>query len=132
MSVEKERRRIEQLLPLLVKLGNRTVDWRRLFREAGIPEDRTMKIVIVDAGVMKGIALKDGRLVLAEDISNPTVTVYMTSNVFWAMITGKMSAYEAWLRGLISFSGDFALRDAVLLTRLFDELRRVVERVVRL
>ena len=55
-------------------------------------------------------------------IERVTTVVEVTKDVFWAIVTKKLDAYEAWLYDLLKIKGEYSLRDAQLLIPLFEML----------
>ena len=121
-GVEIEDQDIKEFIELVIDIGNRKINWAEVRRKYGIPEDRTLMLKIVDVKGQVGFIIVGDKLYPIRGWERPTVVVEMTKDVFWALATKKLSLYDAFIYGLVKFRGDNALRDAMILIPLFDEL----------
>lgn len=113
---------IREFIELVIEIGNRKINWASVKQQYGIPDDRTLMLRIVDVQGAVGFVIVGDKLYPIRGWERPTVTIEMTKDVFWALATKKLSLYDAFIMGLVKFRGDNALRDAMILIPLFDEI----------
>lgn len=119
-------REIRQLLEYGVAVANKLIDFCEVRKRLGIPEDRTLKLKITDVEGEAGFIIIGCEVRPLSGIEKATVTVETTKDVFWALVAGKMTVYQAWLYDLVRFKGEHSLRDAQLLIPLFETIREYV------
>lgn len=117
---------LRELIALGVELANKYIDFCEFRKKYGIPEDRTLKLRIVDVEGEAGFVIVGCHVRPATGLERATVTIETTKDVFWALVDGKLSVYEAWLYDLVKFRGEHSLRDAQLLIPLFELLREYI------
>lgn len=122
VGIDIEDQEIKEFINLAIELGNRKVDWSKVRERYGIPPDRTLMLKIVDVQGEVGFIIVGDKLYPIRGWERPTVTVEMSKDVFWALVTRKLTLYEAYIYGLVKFKGENSLRDAMILIPLFDEL----------
>jgi len=111
---------IKEVIRLGIEFINRYIDVKRVKEELGIKEDRTLVLRIVDVPGEVGFAVIGDKLKPLLGIERPTTIVEVTKDVFWALVTGKLKPYDCWLYDLCRVKGEYSLRDAVLLSTLFE------------
>lgn len=115
-----EDREIRDLIELAVALANERIDFCKVKERFGIPEDRSLKLRIVDVPGEVGFVIVGCEIRPLTGIERTTVTVETCKDVFWAIVTKKLSVYDAWLYDLVKFRGEYSLRDAQMLIPLFE------------
>lgn len=115
-----EDQEIREVIEMAIELANARIDFCKLKERLGIPEDRSLKLKIIDVPGEVGFVIIGCRVRPVLGIERVTVTVEMTKDVFWAIVTGKLSAYDAWLYDLVKIRGEYSLRDAQLLIPMFE------------
>ena len=115
-----EDQEIRELIALAIAIANERIDFCKLRERFGIPEDRSLKLKIIDVPGEVGFVIVGCRVKPLIGIERTTVTVEMTKDVFWAIVTKKLSLYDAWLYDLVKFRGEYSLRDAQILIPMFE------------
>lgn len=112
---------IKQVINAMVRRANEKYDMRDILNKYNAT-GRTMSIVISDLEDGYGFNVKDGKLTL-EDISNPTCVISMNKATFSAIATNKITNTQAFLMDSVKVVGDNWLRDALVINKIFDELK---------
>lgn len=113
---------IKEVIALLIELSNKLIDFKKVKRKYGVEEDRTLLLRITDVQGECGFIIVGDKVRPLRGIERATVEVEMTKDVFWALVTRKLSLYDAWLYDLVKFRGENALRDAQILIDMFETL----------
>ena len=113
---------IREVIALAIELANKYFDVRKIKQQLGVKEDRSLKLKIIDVPGECGFIIVDDRVRPVLGIERVTTHVELTKEVFWAILTKKLSLYDAWLYDLVKFRGEYSLRDAQLLIPLFELL----------
>lgn len=121
-GIELEDQDIREFIELAIELGNKKIDWGKVREKYGVPPDRTLMLKIVDVKGEVGFIIVGDKLYPLRGWERPTVVLELTKDVFWAIVTRKLSLYDAFMMGLVRFRGPNALRDAMILIPLFEEL----------
>ena len=121
-GVDIEDKEIREFIELAIEIGNTKVNWAKVREKYGVPPDRTLMLKIVDVKGEVGFIIVGDKLYPIRGWERPTVVVEMTKDVFWALATRKLSLYDAFMLGLVRFRGEHALRDAMILIPLFDQI----------
>ena len=121
--------RLRELIALGIMVANEFIDWKKVREKYGIKEQRSLllKVISKDGEQEAGFILTpDGKAVPYTGIERVTVEVTVPEEVFWAIVAGKITVKEAWLRDLIKIRGENPLRDAMILIPLFETMRRIL------
>jgi len=121
--------RLKEIIAIGIAVANELIDWGKVREKYGIRERRSLllKIVARDRTEEAGfVLLENGRAIPYTGIEKVDVEVIVPEEVFWAIVAGKISVREAWLRDLVKLRGRHPLRDALILIPLFETLRRVL------
>jgi len=86
-------------------------------------EGRTVVILIKDLEGGFGMSVHDGKLHIGA-IENPTCIVEMDKQTFSAIATGKLDPSQAFLMDRIKIDGSSWLRDSIILTKIFAEVKK--------
>lgn len=111
---------IKEIIELAIELANRQIDFCKVKQKFGIPEDRSLKLKIVDVPGEAGFVIVGCHVRPVLGIERVTTVVELTKDVFWAIVTKKLSVYDAWLYDLVKIRGEYSLRDAQILIPLFE------------
>jgi len=117
---------IKEVIQLAIELANKHIDFKKVKEQAGVTDDRTLKLKIVDVPGECGFIIVGDKVRPIIGIERATVEVKLTKDVFWAIVSGKLSLYDAWLYDLVKFEGEFSLRDAQILIPLFEIIREYI------
>ena len=117
---------IKEIIELAIDLANKTIDFCKVREKFGIPEDRSLKLRIIDVPGEVGFVIVGCSVRPIIGIERVTTTVELTKDVFWAVVTRKLSVYDAWLYDLIKFRGQYSLRDAQLLIPMFEMIYDII------
>jgi len=113
---------IREVIRLAVELGNKYFDVCKMKEQLGVKEDRSLKLRIIDVPGEVGFVVVGCQVKPVLGIERVTTEVELTKDVFWAILTKKLSLYDAWLYDLVRIHGEYSLRDAQLLIPLFELL----------
>lgn len=112
---------IKQVINAMVRRANEKYDMREILNKYNAT-GRTMSIVISDLEDGYGFNVKDGKLTL-EEIVSPTCIISMNKTTFSAIATNKITNTQAFLMDSVKVVGDNWLRDALVINKIFDELK---------
>ena len=122
VGIDIEDDEIREFIDLAIEIGNKKIDWSKVREKYNIPPDRTLMLRITDVRGEVGFVIVGDKLYPIRGWERPTVVVELSKDVFWAIVTRKLSLYEAYIYNLVRFRGENSLRDAMILIPLFDEL----------
>lgn len=114
-------RLIKEVINGMVRRANEKYDMKEVLDKYNAT-GRTMSIVISDLDDGYGFNVKDGKLTL-EDIVSPTCVISMNKATFSAIATNKITNTQAFLMDSVKVVGDNWLRDALVVNKIFDELK---------
>ena len=117
---------IKEVIEMAIELANQTIDFCRLKEKLNIPSDRSLKLKIIDVEGEVGFIIVGCRVRPLIGIERVTTTIELTRDVFWAIVTRKLSIYDAWLYDLVKIRGEYSLRDAQILIPMFDMIYDVI------
>lgn len=117
-----EDQEIKEVIQLAIEIFNKYIDICKIKEQLGVQEDRSLKLRIVDVPGETGFVIIGCRVKPVIGIERVTTEVELTKDVFWAILTKKISLYEAWMYDLVKFKGEYSLRDAQILIPLFETL----------
>lgn len=112
---------LKQVIQAMVNRANNKFDMTEVMNKYNA-EQRTMNVVITDLDDGYGFAVVGGRMVLT-NVDSPTCVISMTKKTFSAIVTGKISQTQAFLMDSVIVTGNSWLRDAIVINKIFDELR---------
>jgi len=113
---------IKEVIALAIEIANERIDFEKLRKKLGIKEDRSLLLKIIDVPGEVGFIIVDNKVRPIIGIEKATTYVELTKDVFWAIVTKKISLYDAWLYDLVRIRGEYSLRDAQILIPLFEML----------
>jgi len=120
---------LREIVAVGIVIANEIIDWDKVRKKYNIRERRSLLLKIVgrdrvsEAGF---VLLENGKAIPYTGIEKVDVEIVIPEEVFWAIIAGKISIKEAWLRDLVKLKGDHPLRDALILIPLFETIRKVI------
>lgn len=123
---------VEKLIKLAIKKANKKKKLIDYTKEKTQGEKRIAYIKIIDLGSEYWIGFDGENIVQLEKDSSvkPTTTFIMTSDIFFAVIMGKMTPVDAVYLGYVTIDGEFWLRDLALfeegIKQFFEELKQEV------
>ena len=121
-----EDKEIREVIQLAIELANQTIDFCKLKEKFGIPNDRSLKLRIYDVPGEVGFVIVGCSVRPLIGIERVTTTVELSKDVFWAIVSRKLSVYDAWLYDLVKIRGEYSLRDSQILIPLFEIVSDIV------
>ena len=121
-----EDKEIREVIELSIELANQTIDFCKLKEKFGIPSDRSMKLRIHDVVGEVGFVIVGCNVRPLIGIEKVTTTVELSKDVFWAIVSKKLSVYDAWLYDLVKIRGEYSLRDAQILIPMFELISDII------
>jgi putative sterol carrier protein len=112
---------IKKVVHVMVKRANDSFDMQELLEKYSA-DGRSMAILITDISDGFGFNIADGQMVM-DAIEKPTCVVSMDKKTFSAVVTGKVTQSQAFLMDSLQITGDNWLRDSIVLSKIFDELK---------
>lgn len=109
-----------------VERVNSKPEVRNKIREFMHGEQRTLLLKIKEFNVM-GFGLVGDRLVLIEEMKDPTVTVLIGEDTFLQLICGKITFRESFFYGDMDVQGSDWLRDFVVFNSIFEEFGHIAQ-----
>lgn len=113
---------VKEVIALAIELANKYIDYEKVRERIGIKEDRSLLLRIIDVPGECGFIIVGNKVKPVIGIEKATTYVEMTKDVFWAIVSKKLSLYDAWLYDLVKIRGEYSLRDAQILIPLFELL----------
>ena len=112
----------------VIAKSNSSIDFDSLIQNIGSIQDVDKKLVIriTDMKVATGLGIKDGKMVEVDKVDNPDTVFSMDKNCFSAIILNKLDHRQAYYLGAIEADGESWFRDAILLGKIFDEIKKVM------
>jgi hypothetical protein len=128
MEVSKEikSKLISYLLSKGIERINSKSDIRDKIREFMSGDDRTLLLKIKEFSTL-GFGIVEDRLVMLDDIDNPTVTILISEDAFIQVVRGKLTFREAFFYADCDVIGDDWLRDFVIFNSIFEQFRYVAQ-----
>jgi len=119
-------KRLERLIDYTVKVINRV--GLEKYREKYSPgEDRSLLFVVMSPRGQYGFVMRGDRVEVLKELDfEPTFVVTTDEETVWAIAAGKMDLTYATATERVRWSGEYALRDYIILRTLFHELFREV------
>ena len=115
---------IKKVVHAMVKRANDTFDMQELLDKYSADE-RSMTVLITDIQDGFGFNIVDGQMAM-DVIEDPTCIVSMDKKTFSAIVTGKVTQSQAFLMDSLQITGDDWLRDSIVLSKIFDELKDIM------
>lgn len=112
---------LKQVIQAMVNRANNKFDMQEIMNKYSA-EQRTMQVVITDLDDGYGFAVVGGKMILT-NVDSPTCVVSMSKKTFSAIVTGKISQTQAFLMDSVVVTGNSWLRDAILINKIFGELK---------
>lgn len=119
---------IKMAINKVISKSNASIDFDSLITGIGSINDSDKKLVIriTDMKSACGLGIKDGKMVEVDKVDNPDTIFSMNKNTFSAIILNKVSHRQAFYMGAVEADGESWVRDSVLLAKIFDEIRKVM------
>jgi len=108
----------------LTKL-NTGLDWEKFTAAVGLIQDQKKVVIyyLTDKDDTYAFEYGDGQIVWLDHIPlKKTAEIWSNTEVFKAIITGKISPDEAFYGNLVAFTGEHLLREKIAANVLFDVL----------
>ena len=112
---------IKKVVQAMVKRANDNYNMQEVLEKYSAG-GRSMAILITDIQDGFGFNIIDGQMVM-DILENPTCGVSMDKKTFSAIVTGKITQSQAFFMNSLQITGDNWLRDSIVLSKIFDELR---------
>lgn len=112
---------IKKVVHSMVKRANDNFDMQDVLEKYSAG-GRSMAILITDIDDGFGFNIIDGKMAM-ETIENPTCVISIDKKTFSAIVTGKITQSQAFLMDSLQISGDNWLRDSIVLSKIFEELK---------
>ncbi len=112
---------LKQVIQAMVNRANNKFDMQEMMNKYSA-EQRTMNVIITDLDDGYGFAIIGGKMVLT-NVEDPTCVISMSKKTFSAIVTGKISQTQAFLMDSVVVTGNSWLRDAIVINKIFDELK---------
>lgn len=112
----------------VIEKSNAKIDFIALISNSGTISDLDKKLVIriTDMEETTGLGIQDGKMVEVEKVVNPDTIFSMTKQTFTAIILNKIDHRQAYFMGAIEADGNNWVRDSILLGKVFDEIKSVM------
>lgn len=122
---------IKMAISKVISKSNASIDFESLITNTGSINDVDKKLVIriTDMKSVCGLGIKDGKMVEVDKVDNPDTIFSMNKNTFSAIILNKLDHRQAYYLGAIEADGENWLRDSILLSKIFDEIKKVMNGV---
>ncbi len=119
---------IKGVIRKVIAKSNDKIDFFNLIEKEGSVSDVDKKLVIriSDMESNTGLAVQQGKLVEVDKVLNPDTVFSMTKNTFSNIILGKLDHRQAYFLGVIEADGNNWVRDSILLGKIFDEIKKVM------
>ena len=115
---------IKKVVHAMVKRANDNFNMQEILEKYSA-DGRSMAILITDIQDGFGFNIIDGQMAM-DTIKEPTCVVSMDKKTFSAIVTGKVSQSQAFLMDSLEITGDNWLRDSIVLSKIFDELKGIM------
>lgn len=112
---------LKQVIQAMVNRANNKFDMQEMMNKYSA-EQRTMNVIITDLDDGYGFAIMGGKMVLM-NVEDPTCIISMSKKTFSAIVTGKINQTQAFLMDSVVVTGNSWLRDAIVINKIFDELK---------
>lgn len=112
---------LKQVIQAMVNRANNKFDMQEMMNKYSA-EQRTMNVIITDLDDGYGFAIMGGKMVLM-NVEDPTCVISMSKKTFSAIVTGKINQTQAFLMDSVVVTGNSWLRDAIVINKIFDELK---------
>lgn len=112
----------------VISKSNSKIDFEELITSIGGMNDVNKKLVIriTDMKSACGLGIKEGKMVEVDKVINPDTVFSMDKNTFSAIILNKVDHRQAYYMGAIEADGENWVRDSLLLGKIFDEIKLVM------
>lgn len=119
---------IMKAIKVVISKSNEKIDFESLISNIGSIHDVDKKLVIriTDMKSACGLGIKGGKMVEVDKVDNPDTVFSMDKNTFSAIILNKVDHRQAFYMGAIEADGSNWVRDSILLGKIFDEIRKVM------
>jgi len=119
---------LKQALELLIHKVNKKVDLKKLKEQyMEKDEERTLLFVVTGPGQSShGFVIEGDKLRMAGSVEKPTVTYFCDEETFWQIALRKKDFNWAFATRRLLVSGDYFLRDFLLLTHIFEVIREQI------
>jgi putative sterol carrier protein len=116
---------IKKAIQKVISDSNKKLDFDAIIITHGTSNDVHKKLVIkiVDMESNTGLGIKEGKMVEVDKVENPDTIFSMTKNTFSAILLNKIDHRQAYLIGAIEAYGESWVRDSILLSKIFDEIK---------
>ena len=112
---------IKKVVHSMVKRANDSFNMQELLMKYSA-DGRSMAVLITDIQDGFGFNIIDGQMAM-DMVDDPTCVVSMDKKTFSAIVTGKVTQSQAFLMDSLQITGDSWLRDSIVLSKIFDELK---------
>jgi len=118
---------LRRLVKGVVRILNEKVNLG-VYKEKYSPgEDRTLLLIISSPRGQYGFAMMSNRVVVMDELDRePTVIIKTDEKTVWAIAARKMDLGYAVATRRVTFAGEYALRDYIILRSIFEEIREEV------
>ena len=119
---------IKMAIAKVISKSNSSIDFDMLISSIGSVNDVDKKLVIriTDMKSVCGLGIKEGKMVEVDKVDKPDTVFSMDKNTFSAIILNKVDHRQAYYYGAIEADGENWVRDSILLGKIFDEIKKVM------
>jgi len=112
---------IKKVVRAMVSRANDSFNMQEVLEKYSA-DGRSMAILITDIQDGFGFNIIDGQMAM-DTLDDPTCVVSMDKKTFSAIVTGKVTQSQAFLMDSLQITGSSWLRDSIVLSKIFDELK---------